>query len=90
MAKKMAVRGLAVLAGRLFFAWGIVVSVKGLWDIFYGQPDANFYSPAPWQFVTQAEWRRYAGFELCYGLASLLIGRAIFLFSRKLPVYVEK
>ena len=55
-----------------------------------GQPEANFFSPQPWQFVTRAQWFRYAGFELAYGLACLGLGLAATIYARRLPEWVER
>lgn len=90
MKEKVAVRGLAVLAAWIFAAWGVVMSAKGLWDSFLGQPEANKFSPEPWGFVTREQWFRYAGFELCYGLACLGLAAALRAFGRRLPEWKER
>ncbi|MDE2291306.1 MAG: hypothetical protein KGL53_04420 [Elusimicrobia bacterium] len=64
---------------------------KGAYDLLLGgQPEANLYSPAPWQFVTRAQWHRYAGFELLYGLACLGVAVALWRYARFLPDWVER
>jgi hypothetical protein len=65
------IRGLSRLAAGLLGLWGAIVALKGLWDVFAGEPEANLYAPHPWAFVTQVEWLRWSGFELSYGLACL-------------------
>ncbi len=90
MTKKIAVRGLARLASRFFFMWGGLAALKALWDLFGGEPEANVFSPQPWQFVTREQWFRYAGFELTYGLACLSLGWVLWCAARRLPVFVER
>ncbi len=90
MIQRVAVRGLARLASRIFFVWGALAAAKGLWDAFGGQPEANYFSPQPWQFVTRQEWSRYAGFELAYGLACLGVGWAILSLARRLPLWKQR
>lgn len=88
--RKVIVRGLARFAGWMFAVWGTLVFLKGLWDCFFGRPDANDYSLRPWDFVTREQWSRYAGFELCYGLACVALAWALWRFAPRLPEYVEK
>jgi hypothetical protein len=90
MARKVAVRGLARLASLIFFVWGGLMTGKALWDCFGGQPEANYFSPRPWQFVTREQWFRYAGFELAYGLSCLALAWAILVYAKRLPVWVER
>lgn len=90
MTEKIAIRGLPRLAAVLFAGWGTLVALKGLWDCFGGQPDANLYSPRPWEFVTKEQWLRFAGFELAYGLACLGLALAAWKYSERLPVYIER
>ncbi len=90
MKEKMAVRGLAHLAAWMFLAWGSLTALKGLWDCFGGEPEANYFSPHPWEFVTRAQWMRYAGFELAYGLACLGVAAALRAYGRRLPESVER
>ncbi len=89
-AERVKVRGLARLAACLMGGWGVLVAPKGLYDLFWGQPEANLYSPAPWQFVTLEQWRRYAGFELLYGLACLGLAWYLVRYARFLPEWVER
>lgn len=88
--EKVKIRGLALIASRVFAVWGSVVALKAVYDLFVGEPEANLYAPRKWAFVTQEQWLRYAGFELAYGLA--LIGLALFLrrYAAFLPEVVER
>jgi hypothetical protein len=88
--EKVKIRGLARLASWVLGAWGAVVTGKALYDLFAGEPEANLYSLRKWQFVTQAEWLRYAGFELAYGLALLALAWAVRAYSRFLPEVVQR
>jgi hypothetical protein len=88
--RKIIVRDLALLGARIFFVWGALVLAKGLWDCFGGQPEANYYSPEPWQFVTRDQWLRYAGFEVAYGAACLAVAWVIKFYSRRLPETTER
>jgi hypothetical protein len=88
MTQKMAVRGLARMTGWIFLVWGAVTALKGLYDAFLGQPEANYFSPKPWEFVTREQWFRWAGFELAYGLACLGAGFAAWAYARRLPEFI--
>lgn len=88
MTEKTAVAGLARLTGWIFLPWGGLVALKGLYDMFLGQPEANFFSLHPWEFVTRAQWFRWTGFELVYGLACVSVGLAARAFARRLPEFV--
>lgn len=90
MRQKVAVRGLAHAAAWIFFVWGGLMAGKGVWDGLGGEPEANIASAQPWQFVTRQQWRRYAGFELTYGLACLGLGAAARVYGRRLPEYIER
>ncbi|MBI4371203.1 MAG: hypothetical protein HY552_02780 [Elusimicrobia bacterium] len=84
------VRGLGRLAARLFAAWGGLIAAKGLWDLFVGEPEANLYAPVPWAFVTRAQWLRWSGFELAYGLACLGLAWYVRRWSRRLPETLQR
>ena len=84
------IRGLARLAAAIFAGWGGLVALKGLWDLFAGEPEANLYAPAPWAFVTQAQWLRWAGFELCYGLALVGLAWYCLRWGRRLPETISR
>ncbi len=88
--EKIKIRGLAVIAAGLLGLWGFVVALKGLFDLFVGEPDANLYSSYKWQFVTQEQWLRYGGFELAYGLACAGIAYYLWRYARCLPEVVER
>ncbi len=63
---------------------------KGLWDLGWGQPEANLYSARPWMFITREEWRRYAAFEAVYGAACLALAWAARRYARVLPEVIER
>ncbi len=88
MIEKVGRAGLARMTGWIFLVWGGIVALKGLYDAFWGQPEANFYSLKPWQFVTRAHWFRWSGFELAYGLACLGLGFAARAYARRLPEFI--
>jgi hypothetical protein len=90
MTEKIAIRGLAHMASRIFFVWGGLVFLKGLWDLTVGQPEANAFSSRPWEFVTRAEWLRYALFETVYGLTCVAAAWAIRAFAARLPQWRER
>ena len=84
------IRGLARLTSAILAGWGGLVAFKGLWDLFFGEPEANLYAPAKWDFITQAQWLRYAGFELAYGAACLGLAWFCLRWGRSLPETVER
>jgi hypothetical protein len=84
------IRGLARLAAAIFAGWGGPVALKGLWDLFVGEPESNLYAPQKWAFVTQAQWLRWAGFELAYGLACCGLAWYCLRWARRLPETVER
>lgn len=88
--EKVKVRGLAHVVSGILAPWGALVTCKGLYDLAVGEPEANLYSADKWQFVTQEQWLRYAGFELAYGLALLALAYAVFRYARFLPAWVER
>ena len=88
--EKIKIRGLARLAAGIFGVWGAVVTLKALYDLFAGEPEANLFAPRKWAFVTQEQWLRYAGFELAYGLALLALAWYAARFSRLLPDVVTR
>lgn len=79
------VRGLAHLSAWMFGVWGAMVSLKGVYDLFGGQPESNLYAPAAWAFVTKAQWFRYSSFELVYGLICLAVAWTLAKYSAFLP-----
>ncbi len=88
--ERIKVRGLARLAAWIFGAWGSVVTLKAIYDLFVGEPESNLFSPRKWEFVTQEQWLRYGGFELAYGLALLGLAWYCLSFSRFLPETIER
>lgn len=88
--ERVKVRGLGRLAAAIFGGWGALTLLKGLYDLFVGEPEANLYSPEPWMFVTREAWLRYGGFELAYGIACVALGWAALRCSRFLPETVER
>ncbi len=88
--EKVAVAGLARLAAGMMWAAGGLVGAKGAWDCFAGQPEAQYFSPRPWMFVNQAQWARFAGFELTFGLSCVALGWGIWVYSLRLPAWRER
>lgn len=88
--QKVKVRGLARIAGWIFCGWGGVVAFLGLYHAFWGEPEANYYSPEKWEFVTKAQWLRWTGFEMTYGLACVGLGLACWEFAKRLPEWIER
>jgi hypothetical protein len=84
------IKGLARLAAAIFAGWGGLVAFKGAWDLVAGEPEANLYAPQKWAFVTEAQWMRYAGFELAYGLACAGLAWYCLRWSRRLPETVSR
>lgn len=88
--KKIKIRGLVNAAGWIFFAWGGIITVKGLYDMFWGEPEANFYSRVKWEFITQQQWLNWAGFELAYGLACAGIASLLWKYAKRTPEYITR
>lgn len=88
--EKVAVAGLFRLAGGIFFVGGGLAGTKGIGDCFRGVPEAHFFSQHPWSFVTQAQWARFAGFEVAVGLACAGLGWAAWAYSHRLPAWIER
>ena len=84
------IRGLARLAAAIFAGWGGLISFKGLWDLFAGEPEANLYSAQKWGFVSEVQWMRWAGFELVYGAACLGLAWYCARWARRLPETVSR
>jgi hypothetical protein len=84
------VRGLARLAAAIFAGWGGLAAFKGAYDLLGGEPEANLYAPAPWAFVTKAQWTRYAAFELVFGLACLGLAWYCLRWGKRLPETVKR
>ena len=88
--EKIIVRGLVRCAGWIFVIWGFIIALKGLWDSFFGEPEANYFSSQPYEFVTLEQWLRYAGFEIAYGLACIGVAYLLFLYAAYLPEYYTR
>ena len=87
---KIKIRGLVTTAGWIFFAWGAIITVKGIWDLFWGEPEANIYSRFKWEFVTRHQWLTWSGFEVTYGIACAAIALLLWRYSKKVPEYITK
>lgn len=88
--EKIKIRGLVYCAGWIFIVWGSLVAIKGFWDIFWGEPEANLYSLNKWEFISQKQWLTWAGFEITYGLACIAVAYALWKYSKRLPEYIER
>ena len=88
--EKVKIRGLVRIAGWIFIVWGALVTFKGFFDSFFGEPEANFYSPEKWQFVTQDQWLKWSGFEIAYGLAMVALGLVCWEAAKRLPEWIER
>ena len=89
MMKKLKFRGLFVAAGWMFVLWGGIVMVKGFYDLLIGEPEANYFSPRPWDFVTRSQWANWAGFEVTYGLTCVGVAYLLWKFAPRVPEYME-
>lgn len=88
--QKVKVRGLVLIPAWIFLLWGSLILLKSFCDLLWGQPESNFYSPKPWDFVSREEWLRYAGLGLCYALSCLAAGWFLFSYGGLLPHFVER
>ena len=88
--ERIKIKGLPRIAAAILGIWGLAVSFKALYDLFAGEPEANIYSPVPWQFVSQEQWLRYGGFELAYGLSCVGLAWLLFKYARLLPEWIER
>ena len=88
--QKVRIRGLVQIPALLLGLWGSLVAPKGVYDLLWGEPEANLYAPRPWAFVSREAWLRYASFELAYGVACLALAVLAWKYARKLPVFVER
>ncbi len=89
--EKIKIRGLARVGAWILGLWGGLVACKAVYDLFFGgEPEANLYAPQKWAFVTQEQWRRYAGFELVYGLSLLALAWYLIKLGRLLPVTISR
>ena len=88
--EKIKIRGLVCFSGWIFLAWGTLVFVKGFWDVFWGEPEANLYSLSKWEFISKEQWLTWSGFEIFYGIVCISIWRILIKYSRRLPEYIER
>ncbi|MBI4385948.1 MAG: hypothetical protein HY551_01065 [Elusimicrobia bacterium] len=79
------IRGLVRFCGWVFVAWGGLVVLKGFYDLTVGEPESNLYAPTAWAFVSRAQWKRYAAFEVVYGAACAALSWYLFRYSRFVP-----
>lgn len=86
--EKIKIRGLVRIAGWIFISWGSLVAITGLYHSFFGEPEANYYSPAKWDFVTEEQWLRWSGFEITYGLACIGIALLCWEYAKILPDWI--
>ncbi len=88
--EKIKIRGLVVIAGWIFAVWGTLLAALGLYHCFFGEPEANYYSLTPWEFVTRDQWLRWSGFEMAYGLACAGIGFLCWEYAKYLPEWISR
>jgi hypothetical protein len=88
--EKVKIRNLVRLASWILGLWGAAIVPKGLYDIFWGEPEANMYAPQPWAFVSYEQWLRYSGFELSYGISCLALAWFLWRYSCFLPETVTR
>jgi hypothetical protein len=88
--EKIKIRGLVRSSGWIFGIGGGVAVLKGLWDVFVGEPEANYYSPHKWDFVTQQQWLTWSGFEIAYGAACIGIACLLWKYTERLPECIER
>jgi hypothetical protein len=88
--EKIKIRGLVRSAGWIFLLWGAVIAVKGVRDILFGEPEANYFSPQKWEFISLQQWHTWSGFEIIYGLASVAIAIILWKYAPRLPEYIER
>ncbi|OGS33510.1 MAG: hypothetical protein A2474_08750 [Elusimicrobia bacterium RIFOXYC2_FULL_34_12] len=69
-------------SGWIFAVWGVIVTLKGLYDAFLGLPES--------EFVPIAKWSKYSGFEVVFGLACVFVGLLIFEISKRIPEIIER
>lgn len=87
--EKVAVAGLGRLAARILVGVGVLAGLKGVWDLTLGVPEAQFFSAVPWAIVSKSAWLRFGLFEFVFGVACMGLGRAVWIFSRRLPEWKE-
>lgn len=80
--QKIRYRAVFKSSGWIFLIWGGIVTLTGLYDAFFGLPES--------EFVPLANWSKYAGFEVVYGIACVLVGLLIFEFAKRVPEILER
>lgn len=88
--EKVKIRGLVRIAGWILICWGAFISLIGLFDAFFGEPEANYYSLTRWEFVTQEQWLKWSGFEMAYGLACVGLGLLCWEFAKRVPDWISR
>lgn len=88
--EKIKIQGLFNSAGWILFCWGIILIIKGFWDTFIGEPEANLYSSVKWDFISQKQWLTWASFEITYGLACSASAYILWKYAQRLPIYIER
>jgi hypothetical protein len=88
--KTIKIRGLVRIAGWMFCLWGSTVALKGLFDLLWGEPEANYYSPHRWEFITRAQWLNWSGFEVIYGFACIGITCLLWKYAVYVPEQLVK
>lgn len=86
--EKVKIRGLVRAGGWIFCIWGGIVAAKGLLDSLFLEPESNYYSLKPWEFVTYEQWQKWASFEMVYGTACLVVGFLLFEFSKRVKEFI--
>jgi hypothetical protein len=87
--EKVAVAGLGRFAAWILGSVGVLAVLKGAWDLTFGEPEAQFFSAGPWSIVSKSAWLRFGLFEFVFGVACLGLGRAVWIYSRRLPEWKE-
>ena len=86
--EKIKLRGLPVISGWIFVFFGVIVTLKGFYDSFFGEPEANIYSLKKWDFISKQQWLTWSGFEIAYGLACMGVAYFLMEYSKRLPEYI--
>lgn len=73
-----------------FCSLGALVTLKGFWDVFRGEPEANYYSLKKWEFISRQQWFTWSGFEVVYGLACIGMAFLLWKYSERVPEYIER
>lgn len=71
------------ISGKIFCIWGGIVALKGFFDAAFGEPEANLFSPAKWEFVTYQQWLTWSGFEITYGVFCVAFGYFLLELSKR-------